>query len=111
MYPIEKYRFYTNGYNKVIAASTYAGKVVRGVAKLSDGDSFDIEKGKKLAAARCEVKVAEKRLARAAAKREQADDLLYAAECHYGNMLEYEEDSRADLNDARSNLEELLGTL
>lgn len=29
MYPIEKYKFYTNG-SRVIAVSTYAGKTVRG---------------------------------------------------------------------------------
>lgn len=48
MYPIEKYKFYTNG-SRVIAVSTYAGKTVRGVAVCHAGDAFSLEKGKKLA--------------------------------------------------------------
>ena len=51
MYPIEKYKFYTNG-SRVIAVSTYAGKTVRGVAVCHAGDTFSLEKGKKLAALR-----------------------------------------------------------
>ena len=45
MYPIEKYRYYTNG-RRVIAVSTYAGKTVRGVATCDPGDEFSMEKGK-----------------------------------------------------------------
>ena len=44
MYPIEKYKFYTNG-SRVIAVSTYAGKTVRGVAVCHAGDAFSLEKG------------------------------------------------------------------
>ena len=55
------YRYFIAG-NKVIAVSTYAGKTVRGIAICSPEDKFDIEFGKKLAAARCNEKVAEKRL-------------------------------------------------
>ncbi len=51
--------------NKVIALSTYAGRTVRGVAKCSPDDEFDVEFGKQLAAARCNQKVAAKRYARA----------------------------------------------
>jgi len=51
--------------NKVIALSTYAGRTVRGVAKCHPNDTFDVEFGKALAAARCNRKVAEKRYARA----------------------------------------------
>ena len=55
-YPIEKYRYYFTktkaGNPKIIATSTYAGRTVRGVAICGDGDSYDEETGKKLAAAR-----------------------------------------------------------
>lgn len=47
--------------NKVIALSTYAGRPVRGIAKCHPNDTFDVEFGKKLAAARCNYKVAVKR--------------------------------------------------
>ena len=65
MYPIEKYKFYTDGKTKVIAVSTYGGRTVRGVAKCSPQDTFDLEKGKELAALRCNLRVAEKRSKRA----------------------------------------------
>lgn len=49
----------------VVAISSYAGKPVRGIAKCNPGDSFDVEFGKKLAAARCNLKIAQKRHKRA----------------------------------------------
>ena len=48
-----RYRFIETN-NKVICISTYAKKVVRGVAKCSPNDNFDIEIGKKLAQLRCD---------------------------------------------------------
>ena len=57
---MSQYRFYDNG-SKVVAVSSYAGRPVRGVAKCDPRDSFDIEKGRALAEARCDVKVAQKR--------------------------------------------------
>jgi len=41
------------------------GKPVRGVAKCAPNDEFDINKGKELAAARCNLKVAQKRVKKA----------------------------------------------
>lgn len=58
------YRFVVTP-TKVIALSSFAGRTVRGVAKCHPGDSFDEEFGKRLAAARCNKKIAEKRYARA----------------------------------------------
>ena len=55
-----KYSFYTDGKTKVIAVSTYAGKVIRGVAKCDVNDTFSLEKGKKLAAARYNKKITKK---------------------------------------------------
>ena len=40
-----KYNFYTDGKTKVVAVSTYAGKVVRGVAKCDVNDTFSLENG------------------------------------------------------------------
>lgn len=71
MYPIEKYKFVVrparvdkNGEAhgpEVIAISHYAGQTIKGVAKCSPNDEFDLEYGKRLAAARCNQKVCEKR--------------------------------------------------
>jgi hypothetical protein len=49
----------------IVAMSTFAGKTVTGVARCAPSDKFDIETGKKIAAARCSVKIAEKRVKRA----------------------------------------------
>ena len=49
----------------IVAMSTFAGRTVVGVARCSDADEFNIETGKKIAAARCSVKIAEKRMKRA----------------------------------------------
>ena len=49
----------------IVAMSTFAGRTVVGVARCADTDEFNIETGKKIAAARCSVKIAEKRMKRA----------------------------------------------
>lgn len=107
MYPIEKYRFYTNG-NKVIAISTYAGKTVRGVAKCAPEDTFDLEKGKKIAAARCAVRVAEKRLIRADKKVEEAEAALDRAKAYAHDMNSYFFDAEDAFFDAKDYLEDLI---
>lgn len=62
-FPVERYKFIINDYKKeVYAISTYCKKTVKGVAKCSPEDDFDIEKGKALAAARCNMKIAKKRV-------------------------------------------------
>ena len=67
MYPISKYKFFvTPDKTRVFAVSTYAGKTVKGTAKCDPRDTFDLNFGKELAAARCAAKVAKKRKARAA---------------------------------------------
>ena len=67
-----KHEFYTDGKAKVICVSHYAGKAVAGVAKCNiETDFFDLETGKKLAAARCDVKIMKKKLQRAISKSEQ----------------------------------------
>lgn len=49
--------------NKVVVAfGRCHNKTVVGVAKCADEDTFDVEVGKKLAALRCSLKIAEKRM-------------------------------------------------
>lgn len=56
------YDYYTNEKDVVVAVTHYAGRTVRGVAKCNPADTFDFELGKRIAKAKCEVKVAKKRL-------------------------------------------------
>jgi hypothetical protein len=90
----DRYKFYSNGVDKVVAISTYEGKVVRGVAKCDPKDKFDVEAGKKLARARCAAKIAKKRAARA--KREYAKALAAynAAAARLDKMNDYSIDSK-----------------
>lgn len=53
--------------NKVICISHYAKRLVKGIAKCAPGDTFDEEKGKKLAKLRCDIKVAQMRYKNASA--------------------------------------------
>lgn len=87
-YPLNKYKFYS-GNGKVIAVSTYGGRVVKGVAKCDPNDEFDMEKGKQLAAARCNAKVAKKRVKRAHVELKNAIDDFSKASARVGEMDQY----------------------
>ena len=94
-------------HNKIIALSSYAGKTVRGVAKCHPGDNFDENFGKKLAAARCNLKIAIKRYARARDKyNEIVDEYTKAAEL-LKERTKFLEDTYVRLVNARKELDEL----
>lgn len=100
------YKFYFAG-NKVIAVSSFAGVTVRGVAKCSPNDEFDLEYGKALAAARCGEKIAAKRLKRAQSKYDEAHAQVEAAMAHLDKMLRYEAMAVENYNNAAFELESL----
>lgn len=110
MYPIEKYKFYTNG-SRVIAVSTYAGKTVRGVAVCHAGDAFSLEKGKKLAALRCAEKIAKKRVARANQKVDEAYWAYVDAETYLDKMVDYKDDALYELNEVIAAKNDMLDSL
>ena len=95
-----RYHYYTNNKNIVVATSTYAGKVVRGVAKCSPNDEFNLETGKKIAKARLDVKVAAKRKARARLMAFEAMNLAEQARDYLERMSKYFDDSCDSYNDA-----------
>lgn len=105
-----KYRFY-NSNNKVVAVSTYAGKPVRGVAKCDPNDTFSMEDGQELAAARCNEKIAEKRVSRANRKFEEAYNDYVIAKNYYERMKQYYEDSLVSLAEARDNVANVLNKI
>lgn len=82
-YPFEKYKFYVNEKERTVyAISTYASKTVRGVSKCAPEDTFDIEYGKRLAAARCNLKVAAKRVSKSEANcKELLEMMTWVANC------------------------------
>ena len=93
---------------KIIAISTYAGQTVRGVAKCHPNDTFDEEFGKTLAAARCDVKVAQRRLRNAQKREEEAYEKCLAAEKQLDRMSEYVDDANYELSLAEIFLNTLL---
>lgn len=108
-YPLEKYHFYIHG-NRVIAVSTYAGRSVRGVAVCASSDEFDLQRGKELAAARCNQKIALKRVSRARKRFDEAVDGVKDAMKHRDKMDTYYEDSIVAYDEACRNLERLEST-
>jgi len=74
---------------KVIALSTYAGRTVRGIAKCHPNDTFDEEYGKKLAAARCNQKIAAKRYARAHKKYDEYVKRIHEMEVEFKDVCDY----------------------
>ena len=109
-FPLERYKFYI-AKNKVIAVSTYAGKTVRGVAVCADSDTFDIEKGKRLAAARCNVKIAEKRLKNAEEESLYFEQLMEYVHDDYYHAESYRLDAEERYVHAVNNLEQLIETM
>ena len=91
-YSLNKYKYAQTG-NKVIAISTYAGRTVRAVAKADPRDTFSLEDGKKLAAARCNAKIATKRAKNAEAQLNKAKATFEQAEARYNKMTAYFNDA------------------
>ena len=112
-FPLDKYKYYfatnTNGMPyKVYAVSSYAGRSVKGGAKCDPRDEFNEETGKHLAALRCNKKVAERRMARAAARLKEAEDWLRKAEKSVEKYREYYSDAVDLLAEAKNELEDCL---
>lgn len=111
-FDLNKYKFYVptnkdgSPKGEVIAVSTYAGRYVRGVAKLNPLDEFDIEAGKKLAAARCNVKIAQKRVKRANKKILEAIQQRQDAERFYQKMLCYYSDANNEWAEAANRVDD-----
>ena len=110
-FPLEKYKYYVVGENKVIAVSTYGGKYVRGVAKCAPGDVFNIEVGKQLAAARCNEKIAKKRHERARQKYLDAVKAATEAVNYAIEMKDYNNKAFIEYNEAAIELDIMLNSL
>ena len=111
-FSLDQYKFYKfkneNGGTTISAVSTYAGRTVKGYAKCDPRDNFDIEKGKELAAARCNLKVAEKRLNHASDKYMKASRAADEAIRYFEKMKQYYIDSVDQVDDAVAELRELI---
>jgi cytochrome c556 len=111
-YSLDKYKYYQfkneNGGTTVTAASTYAGRTVKGYAKCDPRDNFDVEEGKKLAAARCNMKIANKRVARASQKYLEAARAVSEANAHFEAMKQYYMDAVDQADEAAEELRDII---
>lgn len=63
MFPLEKYKYYVNEEEGlVVAVQTFAHKKYSGVARCAKSDTFDLEKGKRISALKCNKKITNARL-------------------------------------------------
>lgn len=102
--------FYNSG-NKVIAISSFAHKLVRGIAKCNPEDDFSLDKGKKLAAARCYKKIAAKKVKSAEEKLQAAKEALHAAMREVEYMTDYHFNAQQEFYEAETALENILAEL
>lgn len=107
-YPIEKYRFIHTG-NKVIALSTFAGRVVRGMAKCDPRDDFDPNIGERIAATRCALKIAKRRSTLAWKKYTEAKRAFNNGKQYLKAMQNYFDDADFAVVKIQSELDHLLG--
>ena len=105
-----RYKFYPSG-NKVVCVSSYAGKAVRGIAKCDPKDTFNLEDGKKLAQARCDAKIAQKRVLRSRARYNEALKMAADAQDYLNKMQSYYEESFKDFKKATEELKALEATM
>lgn len=107
-YPVEKYNIYTDNAGRIYAVSTYAGKPVRASAKCHPNDAYDFEYGKKIAIARCALKIAEKRRNRALCKMYEAQMAFDEIALRLDKMADYFDDAQDALDLAEDELDALL---
>lgn len=90
------YNIYTNNKNYVRVVSTYAKKPVHGYAVLNDNeDTFDLENGIKLAKARCDVAITEKRLKELQRRIEEINTLIDELTDYVADLSSYEMEAHA----------------
>lgn len=104
------YRFYKAD-NKIIALSSFAGKTIKGVAKCDPSDTFSVEFGEKLAAARCNKKVADKRVKYAMKKYLAAEAEFKKVQKHFKAMSDYLTDSSNRCKEAATEVDNLLNSI
>lgn len=100
------YTYSVNG-NTVYCITHYAGRPVRGTSKCDPSDEFNLEDGKKLSKARCNVKVAKKKLKMKQEKAKRALSELQIAIKNAEHAQKYQQEAMLFLQDAENTLAEI----
>ena len=105
-----QYYEYTNpeGIHTIACVTTYAGKTVKGIAKCDPRDEYSRKQGRELALARCDEKVAGRRMRRAKRKFEEAQKAYEESLRYLHDMCAYYGDSVAKYNEAMLKTNEVL---
>ncbi|MBR1453563.1 MAG: hypothetical protein IJ593_02805 [Lachnospiraceae bacterium] len=106
-FPMRKYKFSFDG-NTVTAQSTYAGEIVTAKAKCHEHDEFSHEKGMEIAAARCNAKVAKRRLAASNRALKEAKELIEEINFYHQRMAQFNNDAQTAYEEAMDRLEAVL---
>ena len=115
-YPVEKYRVVVHQHpdyhtTEIIAMSTYAGETVKGKAICHIEDTYDEQKGIKLAVARCAERIALKRQARAEKLLAKAQRQMNAAQKYLIDMTNYADDARIEVANAKAEVADILSKM
>ena len=108
MFPKEKYKYFTNNEDTVIAEQTFAGRKYRGKAVASTPDEFNQQVGMDIAAAKCDVKICKARFNYAKERLEFAKKYLDIATAEYEKMSSYFDDSASEYFEASKRLNEIM---
>ena len=106
-----RYKYFTNGKNKCVVISSFAGKSIRCEAKCNPMDEFSVEKGYALAKARVDAEVAKRRMQRAAQKRHEAYVNAREALNRQSKMNRYYNDAEIAESKAIVNLNRILNDM
>jgi hypothetical protein len=115
-YPIDKYQIVVHQHpdyhtTEILARSTYAGETVKGKAICHLNDTYNEEKGIRLAVARCAEKIARKRKARAAKLLKKAQTQLAMAQKYVADMTAYHNDACAEVAETQAELADILAKM
>ena len=111
-FPLDKYKYITHirkdGVKEIIALSSYAGHYVKGIAKCNPEDNYEPGIGEKIAAARCNLKVTQKRAKNAEKAYAQAAEEYNKAIDRLHKMTNYLTDTRKEVAEAEDFLIKVL---
>ena len=106
----QKYTYSVSG-NTVYCITYYAGKTIRGIAKCDPEDNFNIEDGMLLAKARCDYKLAKKRVTVKGKRVNLAVEEFERANTHMENAIAYYKEATDAEEKAKHNLEQIIAKL
>ena len=112
MFSLDKYKFVSykdrKGTSVIAAISSYAGKHVKGYAKANPNDEYNEKKGKKLAAARCNERIAAKKMKHAEKQLLLANKKYVEAEKYLKKMEKFHNDTMVNMLEAKNYVSEAL---